>query len=189
VKATGAESQQILAGMSNLNRGLRIRIYEAQERGEGGLVQGPFDLLEAGTGSYATYLRGLVGQSFDKAKELLGEVQKNGGPAKRCSFILNCNELEVEASNERFEQIARPREPKGIGSIPSYVGRNIARWRRFRKLSRRELSRKAGLKSQAHVRLIESGLIRFPQIDTLDRIAEVLDVSLEELMRRNTAPD
>jgi hypothetical protein len=98
VKDSGASAGDILIGIQEeaLNRGLRIKIHKSQEKGHGGRVKGSFDLLDAGTGTYAQYLMEFVGEGFIEARELIEGVRKKGDAALKCSHILNCNKLRVE---------------------------------------------------------------------------------------------
>lgn len=57
-----------------------------------------------------------------------------------------------------------------------------------RGLHARELARKAKLKSESHVSLIESGR-SFNDLDVLHRLAEALEVSLDWLVKGGTMQD
>jgi hypothetical protein len=92
VKATGAPAGAVLQGSFQFNEGLRVRVHEQQQPGYGGRIVGAFELLDAGTGKYASYLKGLVGQTFSTAKELIDRVSVQPG-AEKCTHILNCNTL------------------------------------------------------------------------------------------------
>ncbi|GLI35636.1 hypothetical protein [Desulforhabdus amnigena] len=95
VKDSGASAGDFLIGVKEqeLNRGLRIKVHKNQEKGHGGRVKGSFDLVEAGTGTYAEYLLEFVGDSFIEAKELIEKIQEKGGKALKCLHLLNCNKL------------------------------------------------------------------------------------------------
>jgi hypothetical protein len=92
VKSTGAPARTILQGAFNFNEGLRVRVHEQQPPGWGGRIVGEFELLDAGTGKYAPYLKGFVGHTFASAKELIDRVSLQPG-AEKCTHILNCNTL------------------------------------------------------------------------------------------------
>jgi hypothetical protein len=96
VEETGAEPGQILVGIEEhpLNRGLRIKVHRRQDR-VGNRIEGSFDVLEAGNGTYSKYLAEHVGESFLNAAELIDEVRTAGGDAKDCRHILNRNKLRI----------------------------------------------------------------------------------------------
>jgi|SRR5262250_3025441 len=100
VKETGARAEQFLIGIEEhpLNRGLRIKIHQPQEPGDGGRVKGSFDLVAEGTGTYAQYLRQYIGESFLSAAELINRVRKQGGKALDCTHFLNCHKLRVNGN-------------------------------------------------------------------------------------------
>ena len=68
---------------------------------------------------------------------------------------------------------------KPFGGPLPVLGDQIRQWRLARKVTQSELEQKAGL-SHNTVSRIECGSVS-PRIDTLDRIAQSLDVSVEQL--------
>lgn len=96
VEETGALPGQTLVGISEqpLNRGLRIKVHRQQARA-GSRIEGSFDLLDAGEGTYSKYLAQHVGESFLNAGELIDAIRTVGGDASDCKHILNRNKLRV----------------------------------------------------------------------------------------------
>lgn len=101
VKETGAAPGQYLVGVEEqpLNRGLRIKVHKAQSK-DGGRIEGSFDLMAAGTGTYARFLAPHVGDSFIDAAELLDAIRQDGGDALACTHLLNRNNLRVEPKDD-----------------------------------------------------------------------------------------
>lgn len=97
VKETGAKPNQILVGINELNRGLRIKVYSHQTP-EGGRITGQFDLETVGDGKYASFLNMLNEKRFNNAADLIAKVLALGG--ENCTHILNRNELKIEDSSE-----------------------------------------------------------------------------------------
>ena len=64
----------------------------------------------------------------------------------------------------------------------SNVSKNIKRHRKTRKLSQDKLSKLADV-SQATIIKIESGGIQSPTIDTVQKIAKALGVSVDDLIK------
>lgn len=93
VKETGAEPLDILIGVNDLNRGLRIKVYKNQTAA-GGRIIGNFDVLSTGNGKYTPYLNKLKEKSFDNAKTLIEMIRDLGGEG--CTHILNRRELKIE---------------------------------------------------------------------------------------------
>ena len=63
------------------------------------------------------------------------------------------------------------------------LGKNIAYYRRERKLTQTELATVTGIPSR-HLSAIETAR-RFPQINTIARLAAVLGVSIKELVEEH----
>jgi transcriptional regulator with XRE-family HTH domain len=63
----------------------------------------------------------------------------------------------------------------------STVARNIKKYRKIKGLSQDKLARLADVSHAAIVK-IESGGIKSPSIDTVQKIAKALDVGIEELI-------
>lgn len=96
VKEKGAPAGAVLVGIGRVNRGLRVRIREAQHEGRGGPIEGAFQVLDAGSGDYSEELgRNIAkkGRTFPDAGELISLVRAR---QKKCRHILNCNMLRLE---------------------------------------------------------------------------------------------
>ncbi|NSW86325.1 MAG: DUF3883 domain-containing protein [Syntrophobacteraceae bacterium] len=91
VKETGAKAGDILIGVQDVNRGLKIRLLGDQGKGHGGRVEPPFELVENG-GYYQEYLAEYMGSTFS-AKHLVRVVAAKVG--KNNLMFLNCNNFEV----------------------------------------------------------------------------------------------
>ncbi len=94
VKETGAAPGSVLEGVKKHNAGLRVKVHRRQPAGDGGQIDGSFELLEAGTSTYARYLLLHEGEAFSTANELLDEIRRHPGAGK-CTHILNRNSLKV----------------------------------------------------------------------------------------------
>jgi transcriptional regulator with XRE-family HTH domain len=62
------------------------------------------------------------------------------------------------------------------------IAQNIKRFRTAKKLSQEQLAQKAGI-TYSTVAKLESGANRNPTVNTLQRIAKALDVSLDDLVK------
>ncbi|MEO0248736.1 MAG: hypothetical protein ABIN58_04195 [candidate division WOR-3 bacterium] len=96
VKESGAVAGSILVGVKEHNAGLTIKVHEPQPHGKGGRIIGPFELLVAGTGTYAIHLRPHEGKIFRSVEELLDTIRRHRG-AEKATHILNRNCLEMLA--------------------------------------------------------------------------------------------
>lgn len=94
VKETGAGAGAVLIGVLPLNRNLRIRVHPAQRAEEGRRVEGSFELLYAGDGTYAGALKELLGQDFISTAEFTAELRSKPG-AEKCSHVVNRNTLKL----------------------------------------------------------------------------------------------
>jgi hypothetical protein len=95
---TGAPAGAILTGIDDVNRGLRVRILKQQKSGHSGWIEGAFELLDAGMGTYAIAIRPFVGEQFVNVRELLDRVRAAPG-AHKATHLLNGNTLRVESSS------------------------------------------------------------------------------------------
>ena len=86
--------------MEEVNQGLRLRILKEQKPGSGGRIDGAFELLDAGAGTYATALRPLVGEQFLSVRELLDRIRVEPS-ANKATHLLNGNALRVESAATR----------------------------------------------------------------------------------------
>jgi hypothetical protein len=89
---TGAGAGALLCGVKPHNRGLRVRLYDAQARGEGGPITGRFVLVDAGDNGRSDLLRACVGRAMN-AEEVL-HVVRIGHPG--CVNPVNANGLMQE---------------------------------------------------------------------------------------------
>jgi hypothetical protein len=101
VESTGCKKGDSLVGAYDVNRDMKIRVFCAQSKG-GGKIEGDFDLLDAGTGTYAAAMAEFVGRHFDSAKELIGLVRKKLG-TKEYTYALNKEMLLVEPPTGRIK--------------------------------------------------------------------------------------
>ena len=63
------------------------------------------------------------------------------------------------------------------------ISENIARIRRKRGISQETLAKKVD-KSKQSIYLLENGEIQRPNVETIQKIAEVLEVSITELLKK-----
>ena len=95
VRDTGCEKGDILIGPYKVNRNMKIRVSQAQDKGDNLQIEGGFDLLESGTGTYAAAMAKFEGRHFENALELV-ELIREKPEAKKCTFILHKDMLRVE---------------------------------------------------------------------------------------------
>ena len=106
VSQTGAKTGCILCGAAPNNTGLRLRILHDQPRGQGGPIQGSFQILNVGDNKHAEFLEGLLGRATD-AEEVVRLIRRK---YPGCVSIVNASILVLEeglASSAR----AVPRKP------------------------------------------------------------------------------
>ena len=94
VNSTGARAGDILAGVGPNNQGLRLRICDAQPRGDSGPIQGPFQLLDAGDSRHSEALKSLLGGLTDAAA-VLRAIRRE---CPSCVSVVNANLLRIERS-------------------------------------------------------------------------------------------
>ena len=105
VRDTGCEKGDILVGAARktkkrpANRGMKIRVLCAQDKGDNLQIEGGFELLEAGDGKYGPAMAEFVGRRFNNAQELVELVKQKPG-ANECKYILHKDMLQVEALTE-----------------------------------------------------------------------------------------
>lgn len=93
VKRTGADAGDILVGISaKHNLGLLVKIFDHQQKDEGGRIVGEFTILHEGSGTYSEGIRKtLVSKaSFRNADEFILAVARQDGCAD-CTHVLNAN--------------------------------------------------------------------------------------------------
>jgi hypothetical protein len=95
VASTGCEKGDILIGPYKANRDMKIRVSCPQDRGDNLQIEGGFELLEAGTGTYGATMAKFVDRHFENAQELI-ELIRQKPEAKKCTFILHKDMLRVE---------------------------------------------------------------------------------------------
>ena len=100
VEDCGAAEGSVLAGLGPNNAGLRVRVAQAQARGNGGPIRGEFVLLAAGDNPHTDALRPLVGWQTN-AEEVVVAVRQ-----RRPTSVnpVNANILVVE--DRQAEQAA-----------------------------------------------------------------------------------
>lgn len=92
VAANGAPAGSVLVGTGRANRGLRVRVSQAQDPTSGGPIVGAFLLLDAGRGLYAELLAPLVGTLTDAAAVLALQRQRS----RSAICVVNSNILQLE---------------------------------------------------------------------------------------------
>ncbi len=92
VNACGAEAGAILGGCKLNNRGLRLRVSEAQPRGVFGPVAGAFVILDAGDNKHSAALLPLVGRETNAAEVTAAIRSDHPG----CVSVANSNLLSPE---------------------------------------------------------------------------------------------
>ena len=92
VEDCGAAEGSVLVGLGPNNAGLRVRVVQAQARGDGGPIKGEFVILAAGDNHHADALQPLVG-SETNAEEVVVAVRQ-----RRPTSVnpINVNILTVE---------------------------------------------------------------------------------------------
>ena len=107
VSQRGAEADAILCGAGQNNHGLRLRILEAQPKGNDGAIRGSFVILEPGDNRHAETLSGLVGRVTD-AQEVLTLIRQKH---PSCVSVVNAGTLVAEADRP-------PKRAEGVVSDP-----------------------------------------------------------------------
>jgi len=92
VSQIGAHAGCVLGGSARNNKGLRLKISQAQPKGHGGPIVGTFQILDVGENKYSTILEGLLGRPTD-AHEIL-RVLRLAHP--QCVNVVNANVLVAE---------------------------------------------------------------------------------------------
>jgi hypothetical protein len=92
VEDCGAAEGSVLVGLGPNNAGLRVRVLQAQARGDGGPIKGEFVILAAGDNPHTDALRPLVGWQTN-AEEVVVAVRQ-----RRPTSVnpINVNILTVE---------------------------------------------------------------------------------------------
>jgi hypothetical protein len=92
VDRTGATAGSVLKGVAPHNKDVRLKIYRDQPRGDGGPIQGAFQLLHAGDNKYSAILDGFLGWDLT-AEELLLAIRQE---YPQCVSSVNASALAVE---------------------------------------------------------------------------------------------
>lgn len=101
LKEIGAKVGDILVGVKDLNRGLRIRIDRDQraDKNDNSQIRGGFHLISTGIGDYAALMSEFENQWFSNAGELIDRIRAKQEPTqRRCTYILHRDLLGVEMS-------------------------------------------------------------------------------------------
>jgi hypothetical protein len=106
VSQTGAKTGCILCGAGPNNMGLRLRILQDQPRGQGGPIQGSFQILNVGDNKYSEFLEGLLGRATE-AEEVLRLIRREH---PGCVSIVNASILVLEGASASSAP-AVPRKP------------------------------------------------------------------------------
>ena len=92
VRFTGAPPGGVLIGSSPHNKGLLIHVEEEQAR-SGQRVLGPFRLLDAGEGPYASFLATVLRKRFESAGAFVAQIRENGAAKFTHAVNRNCLKL------------------------------------------------------------------------------------------------
>lgn len=108
VKDTGADSYDLLLGITPRNQGLMIRIREPQRCGAGGRITGGFDLLDCGSGFYSEHIRILRNhcRTFGSVDEFIDQLKSISGLSD-FTHGLNANGLRKITDLEISENIEK----------------------------------------------------------------------------------
>jgi hypothetical protein len=96
VSDSGASAGAVLCGFGLNNQGVRLQVLQAQGKGNGGPLQGPFVILDVGDNMHSDALAGLRHRPTDAAEVLTRIRQNHPG----CVNIANASILTVEAAPE-----------------------------------------------------------------------------------------
>ncbi len=92
VARDGASAGRILCGCGGNNQGLRLRILQDQEKGNGGPIVGDFVILEVGDNRHASVLAELLLRTTN-AEEVLRLIRSQH---RACVSVVNGNILSPE---------------------------------------------------------------------------------------------
>jgi len=82
IKYKGANSGDEIIGLAKRNRGMVLKLWDGQPKGPGRWPNGRVDVLEAGSGDYAKYLKEFVAETWE-ARELHDAVLELVNTQKR----------------------------------------------------------------------------------------------------------
>ena|ERR1700730_11256318 len=89
VSKIGAQAGCVLEGSARNNKGLRLKVLQAQARGHGGPIVGIFHILDVGDNKYSEILAELIGRTTD-AGEILRMIRLEH---PQCVNVVNANVL------------------------------------------------------------------------------------------------
>ena len=92
VSTLGAVAGSVLCGAGVNNRGLRLRVFQDQEKGHDGPIRGLFVILDAGSNMHSPALADLLHSETD-AQEVLGIIRERH---PGCVSVANANILAPE---------------------------------------------------------------------------------------------
>lgn len=99
IQETGADTLDLVEGMTDKNLGLILQVKQPQNKYENGSSKGRFEIRSEGTGYYAEQIRPLVGQTMN-AGELIESVLIALGPTKMQKLtIVDRNSLRISQRN------------------------------------------------------------------------------------------
>ncbi|MGH9883704.1 MAG: hypothetical protein ACRD6N_19950 [Pyrinomonadaceae bacterium] len=94
VKKAGARAGDVLVGVKPRNARLVVKVKANQDRGHGGRIEGPFELLDSGTGPYARGIESLrqSQQAFQSVEDFIRKLKRFPG-CEAAEHILLANGL------------------------------------------------------------------------------------------------
>ena len=95
IQESGANTFDVLEGMTDKNIGLRLRVKQPQTKYRNGSVEGRFEILDAGTGYYSEQIKPIVGQTMN-AKDFAEAVLSAIPSTKKTKLtVLDLNSLRL----------------------------------------------------------------------------------------------
>jgi hypothetical protein len=79
VEDCGAAAGSVLVGLGLNNGGLRVRVSQAQPRGDGGAIKGDFFILATGDNVHAEALRPLLGRATSAEEVVVAVPRRHPG--------------------------------------------------------------------------------------------------------------
>jgi len=92
VGRSGADADAVLCGVAEHNQGIRLRIMQAQARGNEGPIQGPFIITDSGNNRHSSVLESLLNQVTDASQVVALLRQKH----PNCVNVVNANSLVLD---------------------------------------------------------------------------------------------
>jgi hypothetical protein len=93
VGRSGADADAVLCGVAEHNQGIRLRVMQAQAKGNEGPLQGSFVLLDVGNNRHSSILEPLLNQTTDATQVVTLLRQKH----PNCVNVVNANSLVLES--------------------------------------------------------------------------------------------